>query len=125
MKGALKQIAFCGLGYASISMEVTVPLSVLGVVKMGIGIGMDFSMQRCVFFFVREYGSQYGSRVRFVLRPPKLHVLPVHLDRTIVNITEIENTSVLLIPTASPHVIQHTATQINMLVIVTPVHGFV
>ena len=67
-----------------------------------------------VFFAVagEVIGQQRGDD-GFILWPPELHVLPVLLDGQAPHVAEIEDATVLRIPAALPHPVQHPATEID------------
>jgi hypothetical protein len=56
--------------------------------------------------FARNPASDIGGDDRFAVRPPKLHIVPILLHWLVVHISKVKQSSVLRIPTASPHRIE-------------------
>src|SRR5690606_2329856 len=56
-----------------------------------------------IFFITGQKVGHERSNDGLVVRPPKFHVLPIFLNRFVIDVTEIKNTSVLVVPTSFPH----------------------
>ena len=70
---------------------------------------MPFSKQRVLGMFIGKQGSDDG----FVVGPPKLHVMPIFLDRFSFDIDEIEQPTMFWIPTSFEHPSHHIQTGLN------------
>src|SRR5690606_41353500 len=90
MKRSFKKVAFGRLCNTPVAMQISVPLSMFLVVEMAIGIIMDLLVHERILLVLRNLVSQQSCNYRFILRPPKLHVLPILLHWFIVHIAIVD-----------------------------------
>src|SRR6185312_12156686 len=124
MERSFEQITFGGLGDAAIAVEITKPFTVRPVGELIVGVRVNALVPPGVFGIAGKEIGEQGSDDRLVVRPPEFHILPVFLDRLSVDIAEIKDAAIFLIPAARPHIVEHPAAEVDQARVVAPVGGF-
>jgi hypothetical protein len=84
-------------------VQVAIPFAMLKIRKMIKAPSSQLLMPLRIFGVPSERISEKRRDEGFAVWPPKFHILPIFLDRSIIKVTKVEDTSELLVPTSLPH----------------------
>ena len=81
MEKAFPQVALGRRGWLTSAVQITEPFAVNRIGEVLVAPIVDLLMPTRVFFFARQFVGHECCDDCFIVRPPKLHILPVFLNR--------------------------------------------